>query len=292
MATKRVASRVHQQASRLIREGYIAREPAWYRAVLDHPPLPLPAREPPSRTRFDAPERVPLVRPSDSKTVRPLPIEYVEDEVRRQFFRDHPFEAFREKSLVEGAGVEPEHPVRGKEWKRLRQRGRNPSSEDAIRYAVNLYEHHETPLSDAYAAAVAQFRSLRSEITIARQVALAEAEQLGMEFGPSQTEITFNKENKAFDTFREASEHSHAAETERKRWKAVVEREGRPDHWTKGQEYTRLWKEGVRPVYAPVLSEPKISPEGLAETNPEEAARRLSGQADFMGVLHEVSSSS
>ena len=137
----------------------------------------------------------------------------------------------------------------------------------AIRYAVNLYEHHQKPLSEAYASAVAQFHSLRSEITIARQIALNEAEHLGMEFGPSQIEITFKKENKAFDTLRDAAAHNRAAETERKRWKAVVEREGRPDQWTKGQEYTRLWKQGVRPVYAPVLTQPQISPEEIGRAH-------------------------
>ena len=42
MATKRIANQVHRQASRLLREGYIQREPAWFRAVLDNPPLPPP----------------------------------------------------------------------------------------------------------------------------------------------------------------------------------------------------------------------------------------------------------
>ncbi|CDO73464.1 hypothetical protein BN946_scf185013.g99 [Trametes cinnabarina] len=286
MATKRIANQVHKQASRLLREGYIQREPAWYRAVLDHPPLPLPAREPPSRTHFDAPEDVPLTRPSTSTKIQPLPVQYIEDQVRKQFFRDHPFEAFREKSLVEGATVESEHPVRGEQWKRLRQRSRNPSPEDAIRYAVNLYEHHNMPLSDAYASAVAQFRSLRSEITIARQVALSEAEYLGIEFGPSQIEITFEKENKALDTFRGDAAHDHTAETERKRWKAVVEREGRSDQWTKGQEYTRLWKQGVRPVCAPIFTEPEITPGGLKSA--EADAAQLASQGDYLGIMNEV----
>ncbi|KAI0332032.1 hypothetical protein GY45DRAFT_1321589 [Cubamyces sp. BRFM 1775] len=293
MATKRITSQVHKQASRLLREGYIHREPAWFRAVLDHPPLPLPAREPPSRTRFDAPEDVALTRPSSSTKIRPLPIEYVEDQVRKQFFRDHPFEAFREKSIVEGATIESEHPIRGAQWTRLRQRTRNPSPEDAIRYAVNLYEHHQKPqseagehhiksLSEAYASAVAQFRSLRSEITIARQIALNEAEHYGIEFGPSQTEITSKKESKAFDTFRDAAAQSRDEETERKRWKAIVEREGRAAQWTKGQEYTRLWKQGVRPVYAPVLAEPQISPEGITPEQPSTAHGEFLGAARFI----------
>lgn len=133
MATKRIASQVHKQASRLLREGYIQREPAWYRAVLDNPPLPLPPREPPSRTHFDTPENVALTRSSRATPIRPLPVQYVEDEIRKQFFRDHPFEAFRETSLVEGAAIESEHPIRGAEWKRLRQRGRNPSPDECVR---------------------------------------------------------------------------------------------------------------------------------------------------------------
>lgn len=304
MATKRIANQVHKQASRLLREGYIQREPAWFRAVLDNPPLPLPARSPPLRTHFDTPSAAtPLTPRADSKTAKPLPIKYVEDEVRRQFFRDHPFEAFRHTSLIEGAAVEAEHSLRGVEWRRLRQRGRNPSPEEcvslqvpyvgcvvltfvtynsAVRYAVNLYEHHNMDLSSAYASAVAQFRSLRSELQVARSIALAEAEHLGMEFGPSQVDITFAKEQKALRTFQDTAVRDRTVETERKRWKAVVEREGRPDQWTKGQQYTRLWKEGVRPVYAPVFGEPEIRPEGLL--TPERVAQRVSARADFMNV--------
>ena len=100
------------------------------------------------------------------------------------------------------------------------------------------------------------------------------------------TQITFAKEQKALHTFWDTTAQDHTAETERKRWKAVVEREGRPDEWTKGQQYTRLWKEGVRPVYAPVLSEPEIKPEGIF--TPEQVAQRVSAQADFMNQLQHA----
>lgn len=59
-----------------------------------------------------------------------MPIVYLEDKVRQRFFQDHPFEAFRPRTLVEQREIEAEHPIRGTEWKRLRQRGRNPSSEE------------------------------------------------------------------------------------------------------------------------------------------------------------------
>ena len=124
---RRVASQVHKQASRLLKAGYLKREPAWFQAVLEHPPLPLPARAPPSRSEFDLPRS--LKKPA-SIADKPLEIAYLEDELRKQFFRDHPFEAFRPTSLVEGREIEDEHPVRGKAWTRLRQRTRNPKSEE------------------------------------------------------------------------------------------------------------------------------------------------------------------
>ena len=126
MVRRRVASQVHQQLSRLMRGGYIKKEPAWFQAVLDNPPASLPPKSPPSRTKYD-------VKPSSTlrqHSVRPLPIYYIEDDIRRQFFKDHPFETFRPTTLVESDRIEARHSVNGAEWKRLRQRGRNPSPEE------------------------------------------------------------------------------------------------------------------------------------------------------------------
>jgi small subunit ribosomal protein S23 len=128
MVRRRVASQVHQQVSRLMRGGYIKKEPVWFQAVLDNPPLSLPPKSPPSRTEYD-------VRPSTSSTlrphtVRPLPIYYIEDDIRRQFFKDHPFETFRPTTLVESDRILAPLSVNGVEWTRLRQRGRNPTPEE------------------------------------------------------------------------------------------------------------------------------------------------------------------
>jgi small subunit ribosomal protein S23 len=131
---RRIANQVHKQAARLIRSEWIKQEPAWYRAVLDHPPLPLPPRAPPSRPHDDGPKpgQIPRSKNVRPKTPRPLPVYYLEDDVRRQFFRDHPFEAFRPRSLVEAGEIAEEHPVKGAAWTRLSQRGRNPSSEECV----------------------------------------------------------------------------------------------------------------------------------------------------------------
>ncbi|KAJ3477952.1 hypothetical protein NLI96_g10102 [Meripilus lineatus] len=290
---RRIASQVHKQAARLIRQKFIKKEPAWYQAVLENPPLPLPPKSPPPRTPYDLQRATGSSLHSESlkhtiaQNPRPLPIHYIEDELRRQFFKDHPFEAFRGKSLLEGAGIRPEHPISGEKWTRLRQRGRNPSPEDAIRYAVNLHEYHGMALTGAYSAAVAQFRSLRSEYHIASSIALLEAESYGVEFGPSQVDVVFAKEEKALDTWKKQDELDAGAIAARKKWRAIVENDGPAGSWSRGQEYVRLWKEGVRPTYSPVLTEPVITSAGLELPSEKDKAREVARRADFMTIVPE-----
>jgi small subunit ribosomal protein S23 len=129
--SRRIASQVHQQISRLMQNNFIRKEPIWYQAVLDNPPLSLPAKAPPPRTTYDqkAPVSTARLRPHST---RPLPIYYLEDDIRRQFFLDHPFETFRPTSLVENERIDAPHPITGKDWVRLRQRGRNPLPEECV----------------------------------------------------------------------------------------------------------------------------------------------------------------
>jgi len=206
----------------------------------------------------------------------PLPIHYLEDDVRRQFFRDHPFEAFRPVTLVEGGGVADEHPINGQEWTRLRQRGRNPSPEDAVKFTVNLHKYQEIPLNKAYAQSVAQFRALRAEHHVATVTAVMEAEAFGAKFPPTRIEQNFLREQKALEGWQRKDEQDAGAIAARKRWKAIINRQGGVGlEWSKGQEYVRLWKEGVRPTYMPSLTEPP-------ETAPTEM--EIAESADWMGV--------
>ncbi|KAF7347623.1 37S ribosomal protein S25, mitochondrial [Mycena venus] len=167
---------------------------------------------------------------------RPLPIHYIEDDIRRQFYADHPFEAFRPTTLVEKGDIE-QHEVTGAGWTRLRQRGRNPTPEEyapsffssnsttAIQFTLNLKEYHKIPLSQAYARAIAQFRALRSEHHIATTFAVLEAEALGAVFVRGEIEHAFEKEKRALATWErldDIDEGSLAAA--RKRWKMIAER--------------------------------------------------------------------
>ncbi|KAF4605014.1 mitochondrial ribosomal small subunit component [Pleurotus pulmonarius] len=274
---RRIASQVHKQVSRLMRADFIKKEPVWYKAVLDYPPLPLPPKAPPERSDYDL---APRKQSSSSKmrpvAPKPLPIHYLEDDIRRQFYRDHPFEAFRPKSLVEGETIQTPHPMRGEQWTRLRQRGRNPSPEDAIEFVINLYRFHNVPLSEAYSRSVAQFRALQSGRHVAATYASLEADHLGAIFGPSEIEHGFMKEKRSLETWERREELDEGAMAARKRWKSIFERQN-GGTWSRGAEYVRLWKDGVRPTYAPVLTEPEqpVSP------SPEDIA----ASPDFMQTL-------
>ncbi|KDQ17765.1 hypothetical protein BOTBODRAFT_53289 [Botryobasidium botryosum FD-172 SS1] len=257
---RRIASQVHQSTSRLLKAAYIPKTPAWYQAVLAYPPIPLPPRSTPHRTSYDLP-----APPSSSthhhahhtpqkhlRTPKPtIPkIEYLEDKIRLQFFKDHPFETFRPRSLIEGAEiVQPS--IKGKEWTRLRQRGRNPTTEDVIDFAATLHQEHNQPLSEAYKTAVMQFRALRAEFAISSAVARQEAQAYGAQFAPNELERGFMNEEKALDTFVGDAGKGLESMGGKLPWTVVWEGPDRESkEWTRGAAYTRRMEAGERPDYS------------------------------------------
>lgn len=137
----------------------------------------------------------------------------------------------------------------------------------AILFTRNLYECHKKPLSEAYATAVAQFRALRAEHSIMTKFAVMEAEHLGAIFSKGEIEHSFEKEKRNLATFERREELDEGAIAARKRWKAIVEKTEGVKDWSKGQEYVKLWKEGIRPSYAPLLTQP-IESELPTEADP------------------------
>lgn len=95
-----------------------------------------------------------------------------------------------------------------------------------------------------------QFRALRAEMHIASVVAIREAEAYGAQFGPTEVDRGFDAELEALRTFDHSAELDSGALAARKRWKSIIQRSNEPQ-WTRGQEYVRLWQEGVLPNYIP-----------------------------------------
>lgn len=130
---RRLATQVPQTISRLLQGQYIKAVPSSYSALVAHPPVPIPPRAPFPRTLDDLPEgyqrKAGLAADGSSEqnvarrrdannskkkmrtrtpSLKPKPIVYLEDRVRRQFFLDHPWEGLRPRTLVEQETVAQE----------------------------------------------------------------------------------------------------------------------------------------------------------------------------------------
>lgn len=146
-----------------------------------------------------------------------------------------------------------------------------------MQFALNLHQAHGLTLSDAYATSIAQFRTLRAVQHVAARFAAQAASAYGASFGPSATARGFEVENRVLDANELRTERlDDSARLARNRWRMVtlgnrgdegssgvgvgVGDVGNVDSadrkaWSRGEEYVRLWKEGVRPDYSPALTE-------------------------------------
>ncbi|KAK4705805.1 small subunit ribosomal protein S23, partial [Phenoliferia sp. Uapishka_3] len=221
MNSRKAARSVPATVSRLLKSNaFLKKPPPAFYPTLSYPPPPSLVRSLPSRSPEDLPRTTLLSpyqqakrkldngdrltdieqqllassapdtkltrrkppRPANSRNNRPLPIVFPEDEVRKAFFRDHPFEAYRPIYLAEGESVAEEAEPKGLSWTSLLQRSRIPTAEDAIAFVVNLHEVHGHPLYAAYAMATVQFRTLRAEHETALRAATLEARAHGAVF--------------------------------------------------------------------------------------------------------------
>ncbi|EJU00078.1 hypothetical protein DACRYDRAFT_81744 [Dacryopinax primogenitus] len=235
-------AQVHKTISRLLR-GSNKPPPIWYGAMLAYPPTSPPPLKLQNQKRraFDL---SPNVTPSQLLDKRPVNIVYPEDRLRQQFFKDHPYEAFRAKNLVESREV-GEEAINGPEWQRLVQRGRNPTPEDCIQYSLNLHQTMHMPLSDAYRSAVHQYRALRAEHAIMRSFACAEADAYGAEFSSYEFDRLHRMEEAELEKWRLAQQGEKERLARNKKWTATPNIP--PAEWSAGDIYMQRLRQGGGP---------------------------------------------
>lgn len=110
--------RVHQTATRLLNSERISRVPSWYNVVASIPPSEMLVRTQPLQHRVPPSRRLKAKKPS--KLFRPQKITYEEDAMRKEFFRDHPWELARPRIVLENDGKDAERD----DWSKLSQPGR------------------------------------------------------------------------------------------------------------------------------------------------------------------------
>lgn len=222
---RRIPIQVTQTVSRLMQGGYIKTPPAWYAPTLHYPPATPAPRQPRMRPDDDLPRSLQSSAPaqrrleslphgrsrmnshkkirSQQPSLRAQPIVYDADRVRRQFFRDHPWEARRPRMLVEmdyalDTAADPEIPAGTLpelyHWSRT-----NPSVEDVVQCTLRTHRDGGMSLSQAYIRTVAAYHAIQAERELRARYAVVEARVYGATLGRTDTERGFAKEAPELD---------------------------------------------------------------------------------------------
>jgi hypothetical protein len=122
-------------------------QPKWLRAVSLHPPAPKPTRGAiPSKAGMFAATELPIFSTQE--------IKYKEDEIRDMFYRQHPFELHRPRSLIEFDVT----------WDSIHGTPAVPlSGESVVQYTLELSKSKRISLDQAYQLALQQFYEARQQ---------------------------------------------------------------------------------------------------------------------------------
>ncbi|KAJ6002681.1 37S ribosomal protein S25 [Penicillium sp. IBT 35674x] len=210
------ALRVRQTAINQFASGKISKLPQWVDVIRDIPPSEVLVRTVPhqhqlvrQRVKTDDKNKNQIVfeveqkrrkSKKPSRLFQPVELRYEEDELRKQFFKDHPWELARPRVLVESTGKDHER----YDWSQLRQPGRRLDGESVVQRQLYLLEN--TPnmtVSRAYDIARQEFYKLRLQEDIERRVAAEEAEATGAKFGPTYLEIGMELENQQHEKWKD-----------------------------------------------------------------------------------------
>lgn len=132
-----------------------------------------------------------------SRKFRPLPIAYEEDELRRTFYTDHPWELARPRVVLESSGQDAA-------WTDYSQGVRSAnaplSGESVVQRQLYLLEN-EPDISEpeAYDRARKEFYDERLKEDVERRVAVEEARAVGAEFGKSLNQKSLEVEDKMYN---------------------------------------------------------------------------------------------
>ncbi|KAL2809956.1 37S ribosomal protein S25, mitochondrial [Aspergillus granulosus] len=211
------ALRVRQTALQSQTAGKISHAPVWTDIVRDIPPAQILVRGQPQQHQLvrqrlktvpgaSRPQTVIEVQEKRLKPKKasrmflPVEIKYEEDQLRKEFFQDHPWELARPRILVEKTGKD----FSQYDWSRIQQPGKRLDGESVVQRQLWLLNNvPDITKSAAYDIARQEFYRLRLQEDIERRVAAEEAEATGATFGPSAMEWGMKFEDQQFEVWKE-----------------------------------------------------------------------------------------
>ncbi|KAK4101970.1 mitochondrial ribosomal protein [Parathielavia hyrcaniae] len=197
-----LAARVFETAQSQLTSSIIRSKPntaaPWVKAVTHIPPAevltrPYPVQHKEPKVRGKAAQRPPR------HMFRPAEIVHPEDELRQQFYRDHPWELARPMMVLELDGKD----ARDRDWsKGLRQPGMALSGESVVQRQLYLMEVRGKSRARAYDMARKEFYELQQQEEIERRIALEEARMYGAYFGKSDIHRGMRREDILYEHWK------------------------------------------------------------------------------------------
>ncbi|KAI8625453.1 37S ribosomal protein S25 [Xylariaceae sp. FL1651] len=169
--------------------------PVWYHVVESIPPSEIITRSLPTQHRkFNPKTRKP------SKLFQPQRLVYEEDELRRQFYKDHPWELARPRMIIEMDGRDAER----SDWSTgLRQPGMPLCGECVVQRQLWMMHNVEGMTREkAYDIARREFYALRQEEDVERRIAKEEAMKMGAYFGKSFLQVGMELEDEQYEHWK------------------------------------------------------------------------------------------
>ncbi|KAI1210714.1 mitochondrial ribosomal protein [Annulohypoxylon truncatum] len=184
-------------------------QPVWYKVVESIPPSEILVRPlPPQHQNPNPRARKP------SRMFQPQQITYEEDELRKTFYRDHPWELARPRMIIEMDGKDS----RRYDWsKGLIQPGMPLCGECVVQR--QMWMMHTIPgitKEQAYDKARHEFYALRQEEDVERRIAKEEAQMVGAYFGKSFLKVGVDLEDEQFEKWKKwATKQIESVQAER-----------------------------------------------------------------------------
>ncbi|KAF3160632.1 mitochondrial ribosomal small subunit component [Orbilia oligospora] len=209
--------RVYKETTQLLRLGILGKEPPWYQVVASVPPSTILIRTTP--VEFDKPPQDNSkalgknVKKKSKRFFRPRNIQYPEDDLRKKFFADHPWELARPRILVEDSGNDS----LSYDWSKLQQPGRAVDGESVVQRQMWLMEEENGNLSKsaAYDVARKEFYRLRMRSDIERRIAAEEARSVGAFFGKTHLQVGLELEEKSLLAWKVKAQEAVAKRQQR-----------------------------------------------------------------------------
>ncbi|KAH9898767.1 mitochondrial ribosomal protein [Xylariomycetidae sp. FL2044] len=168
--------------------------PVWHQVVESIPPSEILTRPyPPQHKKHNPKARKP------SRLFQPQQLVYEEDALRRQFYKDHPWELARPRMIIEMDGKDAQR----YNWsKGPRQPGMPLCGESVVQRQMYFMHGLGLEKAEAYDKARKEFYALRQEEEIEARIAKEEAQMVGSYFGKSFLQVGMELEDKEYEHWK------------------------------------------------------------------------------------------